>query len=236
MTRNLFLPGTGRQIKILTENLDVSGMQVLVIGGGSEEAAAVFKKSGADKIIIIVDENDSLLTSRLILGNNPDIKVRMMEYDNTDFGDSKFDLVYAQGSVSDKRRNKIVKEVKRILRPEGYFCVGEIINLLPEVPAFVKDVWDVSGISPLDAVNAVEFYTGKNFTVCGAFDLSSTLKEFYNTGKRLLQDVLPELKDNEKSYYKKLLKRIGHESNVYLKLGGERYMGFKMLILRKGTE
>ncbi len=236
MKRNLFLPGTDRQIKILIDNLDVSGMEVLIIGTGSEETAAVLKKNGAGKITIIVNENESLLTSRLIVGNNPGIKVSMMEYDKTDFGENKFDLVYAQGSVSEKRRNKIVKEVKRVLKPEGYFCAGEIVNLRQDVPAFVKDVWEASGILPLDAGSAADYYSGRGFKIIGEFDLSSTLKKFYSNGKSLLEDKLPELNESEKSYYKKLLKRIGHEANIYLKLGGERYMGFKMFILRKGGE
>ena len=41
------------------------------------------------------------------------------------------------------------------------------------------------------------------------------------------------LTDKEKSFYKKLLSKISHESNAYLKLGADRYIGFKMLILKK---
>ena len=236
MINNIFLPGTDQQITLLAGHLDLTGMNVLIIGGGSEDIAAKLKEKGAGSVIIIVDDNDSLLTLRLYLGKSTDIKIRMMEYDNTDFLEPNFDLVYAQASVSNKKRNKIIKEVKRILKPEGYFCVGENINLLPDVPEFVKDVWESSNITPLNLENADKYYRGKNFKVYNEFDLSSTLKEFYRTGRNLLEERLSSLTDNEKSYYKKILKQISHESNVYLKLGGDKYMGFRMFILRKGKE
>ncbi len=236
MTSKIFLPGTDRQAELLTGHLDLAGMNILVIGGGSEDIAMKLKESGAAKVDIIVDDNDSLLTMRLYLGKSSDVKVRMMEYDNTDFIAPDFDLVYAQASISNKKRNKIVKEVKRILKPEGYFCVGEYINLLPDVPEFVKDVWEISNITPLYIENAEKYYRDKNFKVYNEFDLTSTLPEFYKTGRSLLEERSGSLTDSEKSYYKKILKQISHESNVYLKLGGDKFMGFRMFILRKGKE
>jgi DNA-directed RNA polymerase subunit N (RpoN/RPB10) len=59
------------------------------------------------------------------------------------------------------------------------------------------------------------------------------LKNFYESAKQSLKDVINELSDKEKSHYKKLLNKISHESNAYLKLGADRYIGFKMIILKK---
>ena len=50
----------------------------------------------------------------------------------------------------------------------------------------------------------------------------------------MLKNTKEDLPENEKSYYKKLLNQISHESNVYLKLGGDKYLGFYALILQKG--
>ena len=236
MNNKIFLPGTDKQLKMLLSHLDITGMTVLVIGTGSEEIAALLKEKGADSVIIIVEDNDSLLYSRLILSRAQGIQVRMMEFDNTDFLSPKFDLVYAQASISNKRRNKIVKEIKRILKPEGYLCVGENINISSPVPAFVQDIWDTSSIIPLTLEDADKYYRERNFKVYNEFDLSSTLNEFYKMGKYLLEDNVDSFTDNEKSYYKKILKQINHESNIYLKLGGDAYMGFRMFILRKGKE
>jgi DNA-directed RNA polymerase subunit N (RpoN/RPB10) len=47
-----------------------------------------------------------------------------------------------------------------------------------------------------------------------------------------LKANINNLSGQEKSYYKKLLNKISHESNAYLKLGADKYIGFKMLILK----
>ena len=49
----------------------------------------------------------------------------------------------------------------------------------------------------------------------------------------MLSKEIAELSDQEKSYYKKLLRKISHESNTYLRLGGEDFTGFTALTMRK---
>jgi hypothetical protein len=48
-------------------------------------------------------------------------------------------------------------------------------------------------------------------------------------------DMTSSLSNEEKSYHKKMLKRISHESNAYLKLGGNKFIGFISVILRKAN-
>lgn len=236
MNNQIFLPGTGKQLELLLSHFDVSGKDVLIVGAGSEAIAKSIKGNGAESVIIIVEDNDSLFSSRLILSGGKSVSVRMMEFDNTDFIGEKFDLIYAQASISNSRRNKIVKEIKRILKPDGLLCVGENVSLKKDVPQFVKDIWNNSGIVPLFAEDAGKYYRDKSFIVNNEFDLTSTLKEFYQTGRRLLDENAGSLAENEKSYYKKIMKQISHESNAYLKLGGDAYMSFRMFLLKKGKE
>ncbi len=232
----IFLPGTDKQLKLLLSHYDVKGKDVLVMGTGSESIAKSILDNNANSVMVIVEDNDSLLASRLILAPVHNINVRMMEFDNTDFITPKFDLVYAQASISNSRRNKIIKEIKKILKPEGFLCVGESISMKRDAPVFVKDIWDSAGIVPLQIDEAEKYYKDRKFKVFNEFDLTSTLKEFYLAGKDLKEEGEMSLSENEKSYYKKLLKQISHESNAYLKLGGDEYMGFRMFILKKGHE
>ena len=236
MIDKFFLPGTDKQLKLLLSHFDVNEKDVLIIGAGSESIAKIIKDNNANSVIVLVEDSDSLLTSRLLLANVKSIGVRMMEFDNTDFLDQKFDLVYAQASISNSKRNKIIKEIKRILKPDGFLCVGENISLKKSIPKFVKDIWESSGIAPLDVDEAEKFYKEKNFKVFNEFDLSFTLKEFYQSGKEFLEREMALLSEKEKSYYKKVLNQISHESNVYLKLGGNEYIGFRMFLLKKGKE
>jgi hypothetical protein len=50
-----------------------------------------------------------------------------------------------------------------------------------------------------------------------------------------LKQAIETLTEKEKSYYKKLLNKISHESNAYLKLGADKYIGYKLLILKLGV-
>ncbi len=227
-----FLPGTNKQIEILLNSLAGELTSILIIGAGCEEISKMMAAKYSCGVVIIVEDNESLLTSRLKLSGQEKIKVRMMDYSNTDFRDSSFDLVYAQASISGNRNN-ITKEVKRIIKPEGYFCNGEVVSIKDSIPAFVEDIWKASGISPLRSNEFAEYFRTKGFDIIGETDLSDSLKEFYSTGIRLLKEKSSGFSEQEKSYYKKLLKQISHESNAYLKLGGSKYIGFKMLITKK---
>jgi len=233
MDTRIFLPGTDKQLEFLLENADVNGFSALIIGTGCEEISKALLEKGASKVIIIVEDNDSLLNLRLQLKNST-VSARLMEFENTDFKDSQFDLVYAQASVSNKKRNKITKEVYRILKTGGYYCVGEITSPTKTPPQFILDLWQSSGITPLHPKEQEQYYIEKHFEVVKSRELSHTLKDFYLTSIDLLNKNINSLTENEKSYYKKLLNKISHESNAYLKLGGDAHIGFYASILKKG--
>jgi len=232
MDTKYFLPGTDKQLKSFLSHVEINNMKILVVGAGCEEISKSLLINGALEVTIIVEDNDTLLNARLYLNNEKQIFVKMMEFDNTDFKDDSFDLVYAQASISNKRRNKIVKEIKRILKPEGHFCVGENISYSQNAPVFVKDLWESSEIVPLFVDDLEKYYQERNFEILFKQDLSHTLKDFYKMSISLLENKTNNLTDQEKSYHKKFINKLSHESNAYLKLGGNNYMGFKMLILK----
>ena len=232
-SENIYLPGGLHQFNHLNSNINPSVKDILIIGSNSEKIGLKFLKSGCNTLNIIVDDQDSLLISRLILKDFSSVRNRMMNYESTDFNNDQFDIVYAQASVSSPERNKIVKEIKRILKPGGIFSIGEITSLREPAAQFIKDIWDNGNIFPLDHNNVSAYYLERGFDPIDELDLSDRLNEFYNMGKELLKKEKDSLTPIEKSSYKKLLNRISHESNAYLKLGGKNYMGFKSLVLRK---
>jgi ubiquinone/menaquinone biosynthesis C-methylase UbiE len=232
-TSQIFLPGGFKQFRILKSKYILPGKNVLVIGAGSEKIAEKMSEAGAVSVKMIVNDSDSLLSSRLNTDNKSSIVIKMMDFDNTDFDDEEFDLIYSQASVSTVNRNKILKEIKRILKPGGVICVSEMTSLSKTYPVFVKDIFETAGIIPLVNEECNSFYTEKNFTVLYEEDLSSSLKNFYENTAGLLKKNIDNLTENEKSYYKKLLHKISHESNAYLKLGADKFIGLKLLILKK---
>lgn len=229
----IFLPGTDRQFKILASQVKLDGKFVLIIGGGTVEIAYEFIENRAINTKIIVEDNDSLIDARMLLRNNDNISVSMMEFASTDFQDGQFDLVFAQASITNKSKNKIVKEIKRILKPGGIFCVGENVSFTRELPVFIKDIFLNSAITPAFKEDFIKFYTERKFEILYEHDLSPTLKDFYKISSSILNQNIDTLSDQEKSFYKKMLKQISHESNVYLNLGGDNYFGFMMLVMKK---
>jgi ubiquinone/menaquinone biosynthesis C-methylase UbiE len=155
-----------------------------------------------------------------------------MDFEITDYTNSRFDIVYSQGGIPDSRRNKIIKEIKRILKPEGIFCAGEMILFNNEVPQFIENIFESSDLSLFTAHELNKYYIERKFEIVEQLDLSSTLKNYYNTLKTNLEKKIFELEEREKSYYKKLLNRISHEANVYLNQGGDKHIGFQTLILK----
>jgi ubiquinone/menaquinone biosynthesis C-methylase UbiE len=232
-TQNIFLPGGFKQFRILKSKYIIADKAVLVIGAGSEKIALKMAEAGAARVSFIVNEYESLINARLVLSTQSNISVKMMDYENTDFSDNEFDLVYAQASISTTNRNKIIKEVKRILKAGGTLCTGEITAITKEYPPFVRDIFESSEVAPLLHESCENYFIERKFEMMYGEDLSSSLKNFYETAAQSLKDVIYRLSDKEKSYYKKLLNKISHESNAYLKLGADKYIGFKMLILKK---
>jgi len=155
----------------------------------------------------------------------------MMDYSHTDFDKEYFDLIYAQASISVTDRKAILKEIKRILNADGVFCTGEIVSLKEPVPAFVKDIWERSGLDPLPSSEIKKYFESKGFVIISEKDLSSTLEEFYEKIRFEISKVSKQEKEGNKKFYL----GVKHESNVYLKLSGDKYIGFKSLITRKAS-
>ena len=233
LSSKIFLPGNEKQLEHLEKKIEIPGKDVLVIGTGSEEIAVYLKKLGALSVKIIVSDYESVMNSRMILPKETEIRVSMMDFEHTDFSAGGFDLIYSQASVSSYNRNKIIKEIKRILKPGGIFCAGEITCLKSPAPVFIQEIWNAGDILPLASNKVTAYYEERKFKIIDEINLSDTLTDYYRKNHKLLKAKLPELTDNEKSYYKIILNRLSHESNVYLKHGGNDYIGFTSIIMRK---
>lgn len=226
----IHLPGGDSPLRYTLGNVEIKEKRILIVGAGSEVIAKEFLENNASSVELIVEDYDSLLNSKLILDNFDEINPKMMDFEVTDYKNDTFDLVYAQASISGSRRNKIIKELKRILKNEGLFIAGEVIKHEKFVPQFVQDMFADSDLDPLFIDEINNYYSQRGFEVRDIMDYSKTLKEYYSTNLAKLTDSLKELTDNEKSYYKKLLNQISHQSKAYLKQGADRYIGFCAII------
>src|SRR5690606_10309580 len=124
--------------------------------------------------------------SNLMLADYEKITAKIMEFEFTDYDDNSFDLIYAQASISSERRNKILKEIKRILKPNGILAVGEIVKLKKDVPTFVKEIFDSSDLAPLFIDDIESFYIQRGWRVINKQDYSKSLKEYYSVNLKKL--------------------------------------------------
>jgi len=230
---NVFLPGLDNQIRFVRRSLELKGKLTLTLGSASEEIVKLFAEETSQKAELIVEDYNSLLNSRLLLGDNENTNVRLMDFEFTDFNDKEFDLVYTQGAISNPRRNKIVKEIKRILKSDGLLCLGEVVSLNEELPQFVLDIYDTSDLEPLHINNIEDYYKEKKFEIIDKKDLSFTLKDYYSKNLYELKKSLKDMAENEKSYYKKTINMISHEAKAFLSQGADEFIGFYSLILKK---
>ncbi len=229
---NIFLPGLGEQIEFLFPNIS-SASKILVLGSESSEIAERLKKHFNAEVEIVVEDYESLINTNLQLSENKSIKAKLMEFDHLDYKDDQFDLIYSQGSISLLKRNKIIKEIKRVLIPNGHLYVGEIVKLQQNVPQFVEDIFEQSFILPLFIDDLHKYYEERNFELAAEKNLTYTLKRFYSETLNKIKEKEKELTDKEKSYYKKLINKINHEAKSFLRSGADKHIGFYSLLLKK---
>jgi len=207
----------------------------LVLGSQSVQIAEWLSEKSKNEVNLIVEDYESLLSAKIDLENSPFVNIKLMDFERTDFFAEQFDLIFAQASISNFRRKNIIKEVKRIAKQNGILCLGEIVKLKRNVPVFVKDIFNSADLDPLFIEDLEKYYTERRFDIIDKRDLSESLKDFYNNYAELLKAKSKKLSNSEKSYYKKLLNQINHQSNAYLKLGADKIIGFNTLLLKKNN-
>jgi len=233
---SLLLPGMDDQFLWFNNLYNVTGKTVLVVGESSDELAKFIEENFQAKVYFIVHDEDALFHSRLKLGANKNISVRLMDFANTDFKHDFFDVVYAQASVTVKERRKIAKEFFRITKPGGVLCVGEMCNLKKEVPQVITDVWNRSTLFPLFVDELVPFYESAQWKHKELKDLSETLDVFYIQFEKKAARNLPNVPEGEKKLHKKFIHKISHEANVFLRHGGYKNIGFSAMLFEKETK
>lgn len=232
-TQQVLLPGLEKQFNFLKNNLEWTEKKSLIIGSGTEFIASEIVKLTNQLVDIAVDNSESFLLTKLNLSSNDKISCSLMDFDFLDFKDQSYDLVYAQASISSPNRKKILREIHRVLKSQGYLCCGEIIKLRPEMPRFIQDILLKSNLSPLTLLEIKSTYEKSSFDLIADIDLSTTLKMFFELARKQANKESLKLSDNEKSYHKKMLNRFAHESNSFLKFGADKYLGFYSFLFQK---
>lgn len=228
--KNIFLPGGIKQVQLFENHIELKGKSILLFGGINKKLIEYFISRETESIEAVVESYEELISARLICSNLKNVRIRMMSFTSLDFNNNSFDLVYSQGTISSLDRRKILLEIKNVLKADGFFCIGEIVNLKKEIPRYMIDIWERAFISPLFIEDVNSFYINNGFKIIESKNISESLKSFYLQCEKLNREKIKTLSSDEQSAYKKLINRFKHEANAYLKLGGDKIMGFVVLI------
>ncbi len=231
--QKILLPGGDEQLAFLTESINLENKDILVAGPNLAPAAEELSELTAKSVEFILPDYESLMNANLYF-TKKNIIPKMMEFEITDYDAESFDVIFAQASVSTSERKKIIKEFKRILKPGGIICVGEIIIKNREIPEFASEILERSDLDAKTIDEIRHFYSERNFNILKEKDLSETLKEFYTNVRKRYMAISEDLDEHEKSYYKKLMKKASHEANAFLDFGAGKYIGFYAMILKLG--
>lgn len=230
MQNKIILPGLDEQKKLLKneEVLITDSSSILILGAGLHNMALFLKQTFNCNINLVVEDYDNLVTGNFALSNSG-IKPKLMDFEYTDFADLNFDLIYSQAAISDSRRNSIVKEIRRILKRDGMFIVGEIVQLDKTVPGFIQEILDNSNIVPLLQDEISDFYQQRNFEVLYHKKLNYTMKGFYKE----ISKIEPPEDEIEIRTTKRMLKKLKHEANAFINQNADKFIGFSALLLKK---
>lgn len=228
----ILLPGLDKQLGFTLKNIETAGKKILVAGESAEYLAHKLAMSSGNQVSHIVSDHDALLSAKLKRPDGSDVNLKLMAFDATDFKDKTFDIIYSQGILSSAEQKSIIKEFRRILVGGGIVVTGEFIKKTPETPVFIADLFSANGLKLRNEEELLTFYTERNFSLLQKIDLSSTLTPYYKEVNDLLKSSTKTLSSSEKSFHKKIIHKISHECNIFLKMDGLKHVGFHSYIFR----
>lgn len=91
----ILLPGLSEQLNFLLNKINILNLNILIIGNGSIPIANKLSTKCEYDIEAIVEDYNSYIDSEIQLVKNKNIHLKLMDFEHTDFSDSRFDLVYA---------------------------------------------------------------------------------------------------------------------------------------------
>lgn len=114
---------------------DIKGKRVLYYGCGENISVYErFKELGAE--MVLIDISDVALEK--IKAKYPEADTRVMDAQDMDFKDEEFDLVFGRAILHHLDLNRALKEVKRVLKPNGKAIFIEPMNINPFIRLYRK--------------------------------------------------------------------------------------------------
>lgn len=227
----IMLPGTNDLIKYFVELVKPEAKKVLFIGAALAETAIELVEKFAIEPTLITNNEEELAMMRLSLGGSA-IRIIYMEYQSIDLPENEFDFVIAQVSLNHTKRRQYYKEIAKVLKPEGEFFLGEIVQKKSLDP-IVSDLYTRSATDVIEREAVQSAVVERGFELLDSRESPTGIKDFYTLLKKKFDADMMKLDATDREFSRKDIIRVKHEINVFLKQGGARFVTFMMYRFRK---
>ncbi|CUS96899.1 SAM-dependent methyltransferase [Candidatus Chrysopegis kryptomonas] len=227
--------GGSNSTKLICSKVEIKdGMNVLIASVNLRESVVYVAKNfnchiyGIYEIPQVVFDAKSEIAEA---GLDDKVKVKMMSPVNLDFEDEIFDLIISEGILSQYKKSRILKEFRRVLKKDSFIGIADFYWKKTPVPTYVKDAWYVEGgeIETLD--EKIKILKDYGFEPTFVKDISDELRVYYSRFKKIIQSSLKERKFTKSEF--KEVKKFKHEVSVYLDQGGDKWMGYVVIVAKK---
>ena len=225
--------GGSRVTRILASQFGIGKeTKVLNIGVNLKESSVYLADKFGCRVFAVSEVPDVIVSVKSEAGRKSlKIEAKVMSPLALDFDDGFFDLVICEGVMSQYRKSDFLKEIHRVLKPGGGFGVADFYWRKIPVPKYVLNVWswDEGRVETLDEV--IKLMKGRGFDVFFIHDVSGELKRFYSELLVWIEKLLKTTYLSSQQF--KEVKRFRHEANVFLKQGGNKWMGYSAIASKK---
>lgn len=210
--------------------------EMLYIGSSYGENVFAMAEQFPGSIVGADEDAEALFFCKSRIGDlRPRVSFRMMSPVALDPRDGTIDAVIVDGVLSSYNKRKLLREVRRVLKPGAPLLVAAPVWLEDGAPTGIRGVWETREYTVPTRAELADLLAECGFRIVHESDQTRVLEPFY---KQFMTDVkkLAAAGFEEFKQHRALVKHYKHEIDMYFKHGGRRYMGYVVIGARAAGE
>lgn len=210
---------------------------VLLIGVRNYETANRIAQEFDARVVGIDEDAEAIIAAKETASRHPEgshAAFKVMSPMEIDFPAGSFDYVVCEGMLNVYPKSKLFRQIKKMLRGDGYLLAMEACWKQVSAPTSVRNVWEERS-SPIPMfARWNDLMMNDGLVLESIEDISIELDSFYAQFRSPIHSIIQQNEGLSKMY-KKLVTKYKHEIDVYLHHGGKKWMGYCALVARKGA-